>query len=887
MTDSAPETAPLILTPTSRLARAERQRLATEAAARGDTAWRTPEVLSIAAWRMKLRDEALLAGTVEGVVIGDDAARELWREVIDTDVFVGEPRVVQLAQSAWRTIHEHRLTHPEDWPELLLSEDSRAFQRWTARFLSACRARGVIDEWQFAASLPDQIRRGALPLPSAVRKVGFELEPVPLVQALFDALVEAGVAVEDETSTTPTDVSPTLRVFIDGDRELRAAAEWARTQLAEQPDARIGIVVPDLSGRLGRVERIFASVFDPPDFALGGGPEAEPGGGTDPAWHVSMGPALADWPLVADALLLLGLGPQRIEQPVAGRILRCPWLVDAGIESRRRAQAEADLMRWAPYALTVPELVFALKQAGATRLAEALEHWRATTLKHRDAAWPSAWTERFQLELTALGFGHGRSLGSREFQVLRRWHELLESFAALDGAVGAPLPRAAALARLAERARDLTFREADPGSAVEILGVQEALGARFDAAWLTTLDRDTWPAAARRDPLIPGPIQQSVPASTPEGCRARAVAELDGLKRIAPELRGSYAVGEDEIPRRCTPLLGSDVLEPSPEPDRMPQATVALESVVDDERTPALNEMSIRGGTAVLRNQSACPFRAQAIHRWGAGELSPPRPGIDARLRGILLHRALDCFWRDLSGRDALLALGPSERAERIEQAAASALEGVLERHRLTLSRAGRALEQRCTERLLDRWLHLERERGPFEVEARERTIAMRFGPLTLSGTVDRIDRTPAGPVLIDYKTGASGRNAWRPNARIDDPQLPAYALNLDDTPAALAFARLRPDDLGFDGLAREDVGIRGAPALDRVGGAWKGIDDFDALLSDWRDALNELAERFAAGDAEVDPRDPGVCGHCHLQALCRIHERDPMAGTDDLEGRE
>ncbi|MGC9316522.1 MAG: hypothetical protein ACP5KN_00630, partial [Armatimonadota bacterium] len=48
------------------------------------------------------------------------------------------------------------------------------------------------------------------------------------------------------------------------------------------------------------------------------------------------------------------------------------------------------------------------------------------------------------------------------------------------------------------------------------------------------------------------------------------------------------------------------------------------------------------------------------------------------------------------------------------------------------------------------------------------------------------------------------------PAARIDDPQLPAYALSLDDPPAALAFARLRPDDLGFDGLAREDIGIEG-----------------------------------------------------------------------------
>ncbi|NKI36597.1 hypothetical protein HFP89_15605 [Wenzhouxiangella sp. XN79A] len=889
MSSGSASTSVLTLTPTGRLARAERQRLAAEATARGERAWRTPEVLGVGAWLNTLRADALVSGAVDGVIVGDDAARELWREAIDTEVFVGEPRVVELAQRAWRTIHEHRLDAPERWPDVLLSEDSRAFRRWAARFRSACRERGVIDEWTFAAGLPDRIRERTLPLPEAIRRVGFELEPVPLVRALFDALAEAGVRIEDAAPESTPSASPDLRVFADDDGELRAAAAWARARLTERPDARIGIVVPDLAGRLGRIERIFAEVFDPPGFAL------DDRG--DPAWHVSMGPALAEWPLVADALLMLGLGPNRIDQPQAGRLLRCPWLAEHDREHRARSGAEARLMRWAPYALTVPELVFELKNAGATQLARTLEQWRSMTLKHRDAAWPSTWTERFQTELSALGFGHGRALNSREFQVLRRWHELLESFAALDGTVAGPLPRARALARLAERARDVTFREADPGSAVEILGVQEALGARFDAAWLTTLDRDTWPAAARRDPLIPGPVQQRVPTSTADGCRARALAELAGLKRIAPELRGSFARGDDEIPRRCSPLLGietrdlDEAVEAAP-PAAADSGAIALEAVDEDRNAPVLDRDDVRGGTAVLRDQSACPFRAFAVHRLGAVELSAPRPGLDARLRGTLLHRALETFWRRLPDRAALVALDAAERATRIEEAAATALEGVLERHRLTLSRAGRELEQRCTERLLARWLDLERARGPFEVRALEQTIAMRFGPLTLSGTIDRVDATPAGPVLIDYKTGARGRNAWRPAARIDDPQLPAYALSLDDPPAALAFARLRPDDLGFDGLAREDTGIEGVPMLERTGGAWKGIDDFDALLADWTAALNALAWDFAEGKAAVDPREPRVCGHCHLHALCRIHERDRLAMTGaetagGAEGRE
>lgn len=879
----------LTLTPTSRLARAERQRLTAESVREQRSAWRTPDVLSVAAWRAQLRDDAMLHGAVDMVVLGDDAVREIWRQVIDTDVFVGEPRVVDLAQRAWRTLHEHQLQDPEQWPELALSEDSRAFQRWAERYRAACRERGVIDEWAFASLLPALVRDGRMPLPARIRLIGFELEPVPLLRELLDALEAAGTALDRHASQATSNPGIVVRALPDDEQELFAAARWARAELEQDPDRRIAIVVPDLSARLAQAERVFSSVFDPPEFALEEARDLRSG----PPWHISMGPALADWSLVADALLVLGMTPNRIEQPAAGRLVGSPWIDGWKAERTERSEAEAALLRWAPWALTQHELVYALKRGGATILAEALETWRGVRVGHEDSAWPSTWTERFQTELSALGFGHGRPLNSREYQVLRRWHELLEAFAALDAACDRPMPRGQALSRLAERARDASFREADVGSPVEVLGVQEALGSRFDAAWLTALDRDNWPSAARRDPLIPGPVQRSVPTSTSDGCRARAEQELSGLRRIAPILHGSFALGDDEIPRRRTPLIAGAV-------DEVEEATVAvhrsppveLDVIAEDRLAPPLavgpdERIEVRGGTAVLRDQSACPFRALAIHRLGAREVGSPRPGLDAALRGTLLHRALEAFWRDLEGRDALIALDADALAGRIEQAADHALDAVLEDHRLTLSPAGRALEQRCNERLLARWVELERNRGPFDVVAREARIPLRFGPLALTGTVDRIDETPAGPVLIDYKTGRTGRNDWRPDARIKDPQLPAYALSMTPAPVAITFARLRPESMAFDGLAGEPVGIRGVTPLQELRRSWKNVDDFNALQADWRQALDGLAEDFAAGGAAVDPRDDAACRYCHLQALCRIHERDPFAGSGDEGNRE
>lgn len=862
-----------ILTPTTRLARAVKRELSEARLTEGERAWRAPEALSFSAWLGKLRTDALIAGAIDRVPISASQARMLWQQVIDTDVFVGEPRVHALAERAWRTLHEYQLQPPRNWPQPLLSEDSGQFREWVARFEQLCEARGVIDEWRFAAELPRLIAGRRLALPDRIELEGFELPPSPLQAAIFEALESAGTVIggrERITSeATPEIPAMPLHQYTEPDDELRAAAGWARARLEahsdDKPDPSIAIVVPDLAGRLARVERIFRQAFDPPGFAL-----AEAGA---ESWHISLGLPLAQWSLVADALLLLGLDPARIDQPTAGRVLGSPYLAGAEAEADRRAGTTAGLMQWAPFEITGFELMAECKKSGATRLAEQFDAWRARRAEHLDTAWPSQWVARFQTEFEALGFGRGRALDSREFQVLARWHELLEEFGALDAVLAAPAKRGFALSLLVERANNATFRERNPGCPVEILGVEEALGSRFDAMWITTLDADTWPGAAQRDPLIPGPVQAEVPAASGDGKLRRARLELVGLARAADAVLGSFSTGSDDQQRRCSQLLPDPEIIAPPAPTS--PAPIELQRINDDIHAPALSATEIRGGTGVLSDQSACPFRAFAIRRLGARELESPRPGLDAAARGSLIHAALELFWRGLADRAALVALTPDELKQRIDQAADQALGRFTEAHRLLLSPAGRRLELRCTARALERWLELERSRDDFRVRGLEHKVVMEFAGLKLEGKIDRIDETPAGTVLIDYKTGRAGRNGWRPDPRIADPQLPAYALAMDPRPAALAFARIRPDELKFDGLCETDAGIPGVTELAAAKGAWKESEDWKALLGEWRKNLNGLAFSFQEGRAEVDPRDGQVCRNCHLHALCRIHERE------------
>lgn len=860
----------LILTPTPRLARAESLRQAQSQVRAGRQAWRRPQVLAFPAWLSQMRDDWFLASDDNRVPISGAQALVLWQEVIDREIFIGEPRVAEMAASAWRRIHEYRLPPPERWNELHLNEDSRRFRDWAARFQALCDERGLVDEWTFAASLPERIGQRRIELPQSIHMVGFELAMTPLQQAVIEATEAAGTGIEH--ARLAGDPAPPARVtaFDDGDGELQAAAAWARARLEANPEQTLAVVVSGLGDRLSAVERIFRRVFDPPGFALEAG-NPEP-------WHVSLGPALARWPLVADALQLLRLDPHQIRQPEAAALLRCPFLAGAPGEEDARACALAELVSRRPYWIHAGQIAWQAGTDGATQLRQRLAEWEALRREHRNTAPPSTWSARFQEELAALGFGRGRGLDSHEYQVLGRFHELLEEFSTLDLVIPRPMSRAQAVRRLNERAAATPFRERNPGVPVEILGVEEALGSRFDGLWITGLDNHTWPSAARRDPLLPAIIQKGVPAATVEGALARARAELDGLLRAAPEVHGSFVHDGDEGPRAPTPLLAA--CQPvEADPAGLPEPA-PIESVPDDSRAPPHAGGALHGGTGVLQRQSDCPFRAFAEWRLGTADLTPPRPGLDGRDRGSLVHQALEHFWRDLDGRDALRALDTDVLESRIGAACRAALEAFAKHSPLALGEAGVELETACLKRSITRWLAIERDRTAFVVTALERPVELRFGDLVLTGKIDRIDEIEGGgSLVIDYKTGASSKNGWAPEAPLADVQLPAYAVNVEPHPAAIAFARLRPDVMGFDGLSGLDTGTTGVEIIGQIKGRskFREIKSWPSLLDDWRHGLDGLAADFQAGRAEVNPRDRQVCRHCHLHALCRIYERTWM----------
>lgn len=156
----------------------------------------------------------------------------------------------------------------------------------------------------------------------------------------------------------------------------------------------------------------------------------------------------------------------------------------------------------------------------------------------------------------------------------------------------------------------------------------------------------------------------------------------------------------------------------------------------------------------------------------------------------------------------------------------------------------------------------------------------MPIGPLQLRVQPDRIDNVEDGIALVDYKTGYRVHPSNWDGERPDDPQLPLYSLLTEAGKLkALLFGRVRPGaEMKWEGLCENQNVL---PSKQR-----QKFVDLDLRREEWNAVLTTLAEHFAAGRADVDPKSFAVnCDGCRQRLLCRV---DPLAlgsaADDDTE---
>jgi len=369
------------------------------------------------------------------------------------------------------------------------------------------------------------------------------------------------------------------------------------------------------------------------------------------------------------------------------------------------------------------------------------------------------------------------------------------------------------------------------------------------------------------------------------------------LRANSRQLIVSYQHQRDDVERRISPLfsdlpvttlteLGLSVSEPF-KPEQTDASMGNNLRRFDPGVAPPLNlNVRARGGSALLADQAACPFRAFARHRLGAEPLSEPQSGLSASERGTLLHAALQQVWRVLQNSENLKRCDEFALIEHADIAAQQTITSWSEANRFGARFL--QLETQRLSRVLQRWLTLEQERAEFSIAALEDERRFNFAGLDLRLRVDRIDRLPDGRLtIIDYKSGqGNSAKAWL-GERPEQPQLPLYALALQhEQPASVAgvlFAQVRFDQPKWVGMGDSDLeNYSLKPAQNEFAADWS------AQLELWQSALEHLANEFIQGRAEVAPASPKSCQYCELPTVCRIaHEQLEFAGESELADEE
>ena len=845
------ETGATLITINRRLARSFARDFHVWQARQGRSVWRPPDILPLDAFLLRAWNKWRGGSDMTLALLNPLQEQVVWEQVIRAspagETLLRIPETARLAIETWQLIQAYRV--PVDG-RFDASDDCAAFAGWSRDFENRCHANRWIETARLSDFIAKRLTSGEIPRPAQIYIAGFD-ELTPQQADLFAAL-NTPVPIE------PVRSEPTVGCFKfeDAAAEIRAAAIWTRRLIEREPETQIGIIVPDLAKSRARTERIFRQVLDP-SAALAG---------QERCFHVSLGPPLAETPIVYAALLMLEFGLHGLSLPALGQLLRSPFLGGFETEWTRRGLLDARLRRHGLWKLNASLLRRECSDCPVLQrnLGRFEKQLRVLPAEQR----PTAWSQDFAKLLAALGWPGDRTLDSREYQTVQSWRERLSDLAALD--LASPrIDSDQALSRLHEIAAAQPFQIENEGAPIQIMGPLEASGLNFDHLWIMGLHDEALPSAAAPNPFLPISLQREykLPHSSAERELEFARNLVSRLAAGASDVVASYPASDGDRALTPSPLISGPwrtPLQESPPLDgwiaRIRQE-VSFEHFADELAPPVAPGSEQRGGASLFKDMAACPFRAFAKHGLAARPLEETVPGLSYKDRGITVHRALQIIWTELGSQQRLTELTPEQLGVLISRAAHEAVGDIP--HAI-----GRQLEQRRLEKLLQDWLQVEKSRDPFTVHGIETEHEVSIGGLEVRTRADRIDELASGgDLIVDYKTGQFKSTAWDSD-RPAEPQLPLYCATSDRPVAGAAFAQIRVGDLAFQGLSENAVALpdmknmRMDPAI-----------PFAQQINRWRQVLEHLARNFCDGHAEVDPKDDDACAHCGEWGLCRIRE--------------
>jgi len=780
--------------------------------------------------------------TAEGAVfLTAQQSFAIWFDLVKTHETALPP--VRLAKELMKAYGLcKRFLIPITSADFAYSPDPFFFSELAQQFESLCIQNKWIDKSQVFEHCLQLFPK--MPLPSHVAFYGFD-EFTPVVNQVFSALQKLGVQCEERNDKCEAVIvgfkAKTLR-----DELIQVFADAA--QVYRKKTNRIGIVITDLSNHLDFVQTLSAQQW-PHDLA----PQESP------IYNISLSKTLIEFPLIQESAFYItphfeyerdvvlsfihGMAA-REDNPHSlyslARLLAQKASAAIPIKSLR-ALAEAAEARAFIALLDLHVSLQALMKLNQ-KPSEWLAVWADVWLK---AGWsPVGWVSAYP-RVT-----HHGADGSK---ILSKWTEVTTQFAAMDAVLGeVDAGNARQLFRhlLSEARLDESAHQAP----IQIMGELESAGLSFDTLFITGLIESKWPREQSPTKFIPLSVQKKrqLPHSSAERSLNFAKTRLTHLLQSAAHITVSFYSTESGLPILPSALIPRHV--------HFDERQAALPSHAEprhigrSENYVPTRSPHVKRIIKKLEDMALCPFRAFAKHELNLESLSWYEVGVSPRLHGQLVHKTLEIIWQDLKSQDSLLKIDLNLLDQKIARAISFSIKK--EPDFALLDPVLQAVEVSVLKNLIGEHLKTEKNRKPFSVQNSEEKIKGQLGPYDFELRLDRLDMTPEGGVLIDYKTSANFLSQYAFRA------LPYLQLNL------YASAKAKIADAVYQVVERQAI---------EQNKTWISFNDFkNPYYENPAETLAQyqtLLDCYASGEQAVNPMHPNVCQDCDLQAVCRIRE--------------
>ncbi|MCO7223912.1 PD-(D/E)XK nuclease family protein [Pleionea sp. CnH1-48] len=829
-------------------------------------AWPSPRIVPWSAWTRYLLNQCAYHQSVPTLLTSAQSLW-LWDEIIKqsqyADWLISSQQTAAKAYEGWQQLQQWQLPLSKVLPE---SVDHEAFIQWAHSYEQQLEQHRWLDEQQLNGWLASKAQQLAIEPHQSIAFIGFH-QKTPAQESLMKRAAETAPSIVD-TLPTAEAISFGGQQFNQFDDECRGICDWLLEQLERKPDGQFAVVVPDLDKKRQTVAAILREHLHPETLSL---PLLEV-----PLFNISVGVPLRQFPFVRHTLCLLKLMAGSIEQDELAELLKssfifmqvnernlCRSLAYQLPDMRRQQWTLKHLLHWLSHHKLAEQLSTFIELL--TELVEQTDYESALLAPELWAAEMTQWLQRWQWP------GHTTS-SSVEYQLYQQLVEQIKLVRQLHH-LQSETSFKTVIRFLEGQIEGQVFQAKSAGEPIQILGLYEAVGLRFDGLWISGLSNEVLPEAPAANSFLPLSLvrQNQMPGAGPERELEYAKTLLGALTQSSEQVVMSYFAGDGDRELGPCRLTAEWIEHWSPkEVDSRPLLSVneIPYEWFNDGVGWRYEESLLKGGSSFIQAQFLCPFKAYMEFRLGIREQEQSGLGIDARDRGHAVHKALQILWEQLQRQSTLLQMSEEDLLGLVDDTLQSVVD-----YSVSDSKVERRLEiDRCREVILELF-ELEKQRPGFQVIERESAVNIQIQGMTISGRIDRIDQIDSGQkVIVDYKTGSPKTSLWF-SERLGDAQLPLYALSDKDNVGGLCFARLKPREVGFAGVTEETDWLPGVKTVDkqRVAHPPESWNDF---LQQVESKLHVAITEIQDGEASVTPaRTLNACNFCPYDSVCRINE--------------